>query len=277
MTQFKRARIAITGNVTTPNPATDIYSIAYNSETLHIGHARSVLLASLIAEELGTPFHIRLDGRPLADVGNGVLARWDRGNGILDMVNLANFLGVEYERMYWTPSGIQSYKDLGFKIGEDKAEELRKVLMASNYGPDHHHIPTFLDDFVDNAPSLIIRGMEFRPEFAAYFGVTSLTGATYYTAMEDIICGVLGVEKHEINVPLVLLGETKMSKSLMAMVHWSSMVPFGSELARDFLVATAMSPDDPFSALGEKFSVDKMSEKPYRWDWNDWKALARMS
>lgn len=275
MPKYKRARVALT---TTGNPAVaDVSTISYNNEVLHVGHARTLLLGSLVAQEFGTPFHLRFDGRPIIPVGGGSYTRWDRGEGILDAIGLVSFLGIDCERTYWTPSGIQSYEDLGYKIGKEKAEELQKVLLASNYGPDHHHIPTFLDDFLDNAPSLIIRGSEFLPENAAYFGATSLEGARYYVAMENLICKVLGVEKHEINLPMILLGNTKMSKSLMAIVHWSSMTPFGRELSRKFLVASAISPEDPFSALDEEFTIAKISPRPYRWSWEDWAKLAKMS
>ena len=275
MPEYKRARVALT---TLGNPAVaDVSTISYNNEMLHVGHARTLLLGSLVAREFGTPFHVRFDGRPIIPTPGGGYARWDRGEGILDTVGLLSFLGIDYERAYWTPSGIQSYEDLGYKIGRDRAEELRKVLTASNYGPDHHHVPTFLDDFLDNAPSLIIRGSEFLPQNAAYFGTTSLEGAKYYVAMEDLICRELGVEKCEFNLPMILLGDTKMSKSLMAIVHWSSMMPFGREMTRKFLVASAICPDDPFSALDEEFAIAKLSERPYRWSWDDWARLARIT
>jgi hypothetical protein len=260
--KYKRARVAIT-----------IAAGEAHNELMHIGHARTIVLGKAIADELGIPFHLRFDGlipppQP-----------WDRGYGILDVVSLLNYLGILCDNIYWAPYTELNYGSLRDRVGIDRIEKVWTALLACGYaygmpgsGTAHTNVSVLLDDLLYNHPSLMLRGLEFK-KFEYYDeGMSCMS----YASIENSLCDALGMVKYECSLPMVILGVSKMSKSKLHIVPWRTMTPLSRDRSRKFLLATAMCPDDPFSAMSEPFTLSKMSLKPYVWSWDDLAKLCRM-
>lgn len=263
--EYTRGRVAISVAVQ-PVPLAQEFLVPRHCIPLHVGHARTLILGSLICKELGIPYHIRIDG---------TLAGINISDCITDMIACMQFLGVEYDYFYNVGMWETNYAQLGNRIGVEGAEKVYRYMLGSHLNSNHGTIATMLDDFLDHAPSLIIRGVEFATLDVSYLA-SNLTGATGLINAEYLMCEALGTEKHELNVPLIVLGDKKMSKSCMTSIPWMALTMMDSQLVRKFLVATAMESSDPFSALDRKFTIAKMTKQPYIWSWDDFAKLVRM-
>ena len=252
VTTCTRARVAITAAL-----RVQPYDCC---ENIHVGHARALLLGSLIAQELGIPYHVRYDG-PTGDASDCVL----------DVVNCLNFLHIPYDRMYWQPQVLPTHAMLVAKLGPAVADSLWNVLSAPELGAESYRCQ-MLDDVGDYAPSLIVRGREVR-EPHEYFG-PALEPNAEHARRENILFNAAGAEKHEINTPMLMLGHRKMSKTAMCLVHWTALTAASWQDARNFLIATALCPGKPTDALGDAFKISLMSEEPYAWSWHDWAKMA---
>jgi len=106
-----------------------------------------------------------------------------------------------------------------------------------------------LDD-VENAPSLIIRGEEFkRPEKYVGAGQIGLN-MLRYTMVEKVIFSLARVENKEVNLPIITLGGYKMSTSEGRTVHWRALEVIGQKAARQL------------------FSVMSSRSRAWEWDWS---------
>ena len=248
-----RARVAIS-----PAYASNPPQPGESTARIHVGHARSMLLGRLIADELGIPFHVRFDG---------MVDGRDRGECIIDTVNCLCFLGIAVDYVYWVQQVVPSKEALVGLLGQEAADRLYIALYDPEVTPDYYRC-LMLDDAVLHAPSLIVRGMEFAGEAQYYPGSPAA-----HLAAENLVFGAIGQQKHEINVPLILRDTEKMSKSTLVAVHWTTLTGVSPELAKRFLVATALFPTDPLNHLDTPFSIAAMSRTPYRWSWKDWAAL----
>ena len=255
---YARARVAITPAFSTLPDAC--------CENIHVGHARALLLGSLIAQELGIPFHVRFDG------GYSYISG-DRGATILDTVNCLRFLHIDYDSMYWVPQVLPTKNMLSAKLGPERAEVLWACLVAPQLGPEPYKCQ-IMDDLFDYDPSLIVRGSEFGSDAHQFFG-PALEASAAHALTENVLYNAAGREKHEINTPMVMIGQAKMSKTSMRLVHWTALTAAHWEDARAFLIATALCPTAPLEALGDPFKISAMSDTPYVWSWKDWAVIAR--
>lgn len=250
--QLRRARVAI--------------SVESVPKMIHVGHARTLLLGSLIAEERGCPFHVRLDGiRRLYPT--------DTTFATLDVANCLLFLGIECDLMYWIQNRYPDLESMEDELGRDGIERVRDVLSQPGFTPSE--FPGIIaDDCLLYHPSLIVRGMEFKiPEM--YGGSNPMQGAAY-TAAEDLLFRAAGREKYEVNTPLITVDDgVKISKRSALLIHWECLLPLGRELARSFLVATAVDPVSPFEVIDRPFSESDMSDRSYPWSWHDYVEAAR--
>ncbi len=129
----------------------------------------------------------------------------------------------------------------------------------------------------DDDVSQIIRGMEFKRQDAETCGECNVPGLAGHMAVVEFLREFMDFPTHEINVPLILMRQRqKMGKSMQS-VPWMSLTMAAPELVKRFLIATAISPDDPFNVLYEPFELDKMSTTPYLWLWSDWAKVVKMS
>lgn len=232
----------------------------------HIGHARTLLLGSLICEEKGIPFHVRLDGPVSATTG-------DRGNSVLDTVDMLNTLQIRYDRLYWSPQTIPPKHYFDRQLLEN-ADAFWWAMHTPEICPDYYRM-LMVDDVVFNNPSLIIRGMDFVTPSVYCDDPVMVTGTERHIVSENLMYAAAGRVRQEINTPMVMIDQEKMSKSMMRIVHWGVLASIPIDLARDFLIATATHPHDPLAHLGEGFSQDKMSAEPFVWSWEIWNELVR--
>jgi hypothetical protein len=232
-------------------------AISYQGSTetadmsLHLGHARTLLLGSLICRERGIPFDVRIDAAP-----DPVAYEF-----IMDLANCLFFLGIHPERMYW-PMTLPDLSDM--------SEVFCEVVKTNGGAPVWCQI---LDDVMND--HLIIRGLEFKD--GRYFEGPHVAGAAAHVATENRLFALAGRVKREVNVPLMVLGGQKLSKSRLRTIHWSVLRAVPTETARQFMVATALLPRDPLGAMeaGLPFRGELLPEAPYEWSWETWAAVLR--
>lgn len=261
-----RARVAI-DVLSESDPAR--FALSSLEHQLHIGHARTVLLGSLIAQELGLPFHIRLDGNrhPAVSLETAIL---------LPLVTIVSQLDIQCEKVYWQapePPPLMMYE----KVHGDKGKDLYDLMYVIFDGTDCA-LGVLADDLLYHHPSLYIRGVEFTAGAPGTLRSPhgGSTTADRYLAREDKLFELIGCKRHEINVPLIFEGGAKVSKSLGPRLTWEMFESIEGRWTRDFLLATAMRPDDPLRALGRKFSLDRMTTEPYEWSWEVWNEYIRL-
>ncbi len=264
---YRRARVAITP-VLQIVPVSQEHVAQRYAVPIHVGHVRTLLLGSLIAKELNTEFHVRLDMN---------LASPDKSDCVMDIVNCLITIGIEYDYIYATGLTSPNYSSIAERIGDEQTRRLKVVTSASHLSYNHSMISSILDDLIDFAPSLIIRGMEFKRQDAETCGECNVPGLAGHMAVVEFLREFMDFPTHEINVPLILMRQRqKMGKSMQS-VPWMSLTMAAPELVKRFLIATAISPDDPFNVLYEPFELDKMSTTPYLWLWSDWAKVVKMS
>ena len=252
--KYKRARVAITINDT-------------GGKMIHIGHARTLLLGSLIAREFGCPFHVRLDGIRRHYTSDTTFP-------VIDLVNCLSFLGIEFDEMYWTSMQYPDLDRFRGELGDDVIDRVKDAFSQPGVSPSE--FPAILsDDSLIHHPSLIIRGMEFK--ISSLYGGVDSNQANIYTATEDMIFEATGHEKHEINTPIIIVDDgNKISKRSNILMHWECLKPMGKDMARKFLIATAIDPLKPLRSMGIPFKTHLMSDISYMWDWNDYAIALRM-
>lgn len=256
-----RARVAIdvpTIPVTTPAA----YHAASCDAQLHIGHARTVLLGSLIAQELGIPFHIRLDGA--FRLGENLDA------GILCCIaTIISCLQIQCAKVYWQPAAGASPAEYERMFGE-KGKRLQALAWAISDAMNEQ-LGVLSDDIIYHHPSVFIRGMEFADGFSGHSPGAGPEGTTArYLARERLFFETVDVEKCEINVPLIYDEGHKVSKSLGPKLNWNMFGEADGTALRSFLLATAIEPQDPLAALDTPFNLKSMTEEPFNWSWEFW-------
>lgn len=256
---YRRARVAITlsyGLDPSGRPK------ASSVPTIHIGHARTLLIGSLAAKHYGCPFHIRLDGLYHYTAQDGSVRLSDRGDQVLSVVSCLAALRIQYDAMYWVP------QDIGSLYSVPDAAKWRESWRI----PDMH-LAQVLDDAVDFSTSLMVRGTEFRPEIdPSSAGVVHLSE---FVKNEDAVFHALGEYKNELTVPMVSFKRGKMSKSDIDMVQWDVLNMVGPESAKEFLIATVVNPRHPLDALGKPLDIEDLDLSSYRWEWSEWAAFVR--
>jgi len=245
---YRRARVAIT-----------FAGFCLRPDFIHMGHARTLLLGSMIAEGLGVPFHVRCDDQlhsHCPDPDPSALAA-----SVIDLTECVRFLEINAERIYWQPKfdvrDARAIEDLG-----SEAVYFFTALNHPRTEAEPEHKALLVDDVIHWYPSLVIRGMEFqmrRQEEYRRYETRAYLGA--------------GRERYEVNVPLIHLDGLTLSKSQSHLIYWRELQAVSPEEARLFLVATAMKPLDPLSAVASPFDVAQMPGSPYEWDWDAWKTF----
>jgi len=258
----KRARVAID----VPNLVDG--ALNFIEPALHIGHARTVLLGSLIAEHYGLPFHLRLDGcqRPGISRESAVL---------MPLCTIVSRLAVQCDKVYWGQQEGPSSTEYLMAFGDKGAEiqELFEVICDR----EEYRMGGMADDTMRHWPSLIIRGDEFVHNEQALIPATGVNFSitARYVQIENMVEKVMGRPRHEINLPLITMQGAKVSKSLNPILKWEFFERYPGAWVRRFLLATAMKPDAPFNALDKPFALESISPFPYEWDWATWDLYIR--
>lgn len=229
------------------------------SPALHVGHARTVLLGSLIAQELNIPFHIRLDGKfiPETSCVMGVMC---------PLCTMVSMLDITCHLVYWQPAEAPTLAQYEAEFGDGGVEMARCVKVAASATPAEEGI--LVDDLIYHYPSLVIRGTEFVDTSTALPQSVNIAGR--YITMQRFVADAMERDWHEINVPLITMGQQKLSKSLSPVLNWTFFERFERPLVQDFLLATAVSPRDPLSVIGTPFSLVDMTTESYEWNWSTW-------
>jgi len=259
--QYARARVALTLAYTMPR---DILPVELELCRVHLGHARTLLLGSLIAKEYGCPFHVRMDGARV-DVP-------DRGGPIIDTMQCLLWLGVDFDWTYWAPQVLPTPEIASRYMDADAFQEL-----VWTCGAETGAIVAALDDAMSNHPSVIVRGSEFTFSGQRHGAVDPGGPHESLLRMEKLVYAMLDRKRTVVTVPMLMFEGAKMSKSGTQFLHWSLLQQASPEQARDFLVATVICPEDPLSVLGLPFSVDGISPDPYVWNWEHWTDMVRRS
>lgn len=216
-------------------------------QSIHIGHARTLVLGELICQHLDIPYHIRIDGVPDA-VSHEML---------IDLSNCIERLGVRHREMVWptVPPDV-SHMSTSFR-----------ALCHTRAGTPN--LAQILFDMLE--PMLVIRGMDFvDPVYYPDAAANMLT----HVHFEDDLRAAAGIERNEVNTPIITMGHEKLSKSRVRIVHWSILRALPCDLARRFLVATAFHPHAPLEHLDDEFSMP-IPRQPYEWSWDIWHDLIR--
>lgn len=229
---------------------------------LHLGHARTVLLASLIAEEVGLPLDIRLDGVRCP-------GRSHEAGVLVSLCTIIAQLNVQCRRVYWIAQQVAAECEYDWALG-GQGKAVRDRLHEIT-GGRADYIALVEDDLLYNHPSLVVRGSEFADCSLAH---TETTG-TYVSFQRDAYA-TAGREWYEINVPLVTLAHRKLSKSLGTSLTWDLFTRYPGDWVRDFLIATALSPTEPLGKIGCPFRLEQMTKRAYEWDWQEWDRYIRM-
>ena len=232
---------------------------------LHFGHVRTLYLGRLIADTLGLPYHIRVDGKRRNES--------DAIGVLMDITNTTQRLGIAFDKFYWVRQTPPSKDYITGTLGDRAdafwlATDLPFIENAVN-------IAAAVDDLIDHYPSVMVRGMEFAdPErFAGQFIGT----ISNYVRTHKHLYASVGREKLEVNVPLVTKGGDKLGKSTANMIDVDIVRSVSPELMKRFLIATAMWPEDPLLAMNTTdFNIAEMSQEPYEWSWDTWAELVRM-
>ena len=260
---YTRARVGIDVPMYEPQPSAPagfMPSASDNSAArLHIGHARTILLGSLIAQEYGIPFHIRIDAIKRNET--------DAHGIFLDLMGITHFLGIHVDDCYWLRQTELPHELVAKCLG-DKAETFWSIVNL-DYLQETIKQNLIADDIFYNSPSLIVRGTEFvEPE--RFYPPPDGAGMAILLKWIRYLYDALDIEMHEVNVPLIFSADSKLSKTKGNIVDWEVLRVVGQEAARAFLVATAVDPDDPLSVLGKKFKIADLAYEPYEWDWEIW-------
>lgn len=250
---FKRARVGVT-------VATDATRIG----ALHIGHARTILAGSLIAQERGCPFDLRLDGSRPDGIGQAT------ADFLLSLKDLLRFLQIEC-RVYFhlqKPLPLETVASLT-GLAADRLEAYRRLAQIIGEPQEGMLLAVIEDDVILYAPSLIIRGAEFANpiQWSPADTAASMGRQMVY---EAAVFAALGVEKREVNVPLVLSKDRKMSKSAVNGIAWDLLTMVSPEAARKYLIASLLNPRDPLSALEDRFAANKIAPAHHEWSWETW-------
>lgn len=231
------------------------------SGTIHVGHARTLLLGSLICRERGIEFVVRLDGTHASPPNIDC---------ICDIHDCLDHIGV-HATIRRTLQAVPPPEFLATIVG-DRADELYRATQCPTITPGP--VAGALVDDIVHHPSLIIRGIEFSS--AAYFPEGG-SGTAQHVMNEDLLFRAAGLDKIEVNLPHINLGASKFSKTKMIGVQWDILRSVPGDVARSFLIATAMFPQDPVPNIGCGFSSFGMPMVPYQWSWDDWNAIVRAS
>jgi hypothetical protein len=224
---------------------------------LHLGHARTVLLGSCIAQELGIPFDIRLDGVRFP-------GRSHEAGVLVSLCTIISHLNIQCRRVYWAPQKNATPCEYEWEFGEHGKAVYGR--MHEVLGTKTHPLVALVeDDLLYNHPSLIVRGSEFAD---LALPDTETTGI--YVTLQREAHLIARRKLHEINVPLVTLEHRKLSKSLGTSITWEFFSRFPGQWVQDWLIATALSPTNPQRALGTPFSVAGMTTRAYEWSWDAW-------
>lgn len=234
--------------------------------TIHVGHARTLLLGKLACDQLGIDFHVRIDGNP-HDKYYLLTA------GLFELMQCILFLDLKPARIYWSPSELQPDPYYAERLGANEWEKVKSII--SMWGKAPHTFCHLLDDLVDNHPSVLLRGHDFlQPNL---YGVSTESGRAMadYLMHETAIYDAAGRKREQISFPLIVKRSgSKFSKSAGA-VPWDLLTSVSPEFARSFLLGTAMFPESPRPVSVEEFDLASLSEQSYVWDWGIWGEFAR--
>ncbi len=234
---------------------------------LHIGHARTLLVGSLIAEELGLPFHVRLDGAHNGAFSHDVQI-------LAPLCVIISRLGIKCDHVYWQPQEMPKGITFSKHFGDRAAEMERFLSVAADY--NMNRIGVVVDDLMNHYPSLVVRGAEFvDPSMSVGTQANGANTTMRYAAHQALMSDMMEREWHEINLPLITMRDDKVSKSLSPILLWSFFQRFPGAWLRAFLLATVMDPTAPLKALKRKFSIDAISTQHYEWDWAVWDQYIR--
>mgnify|MGYP000854044484 FL=1 len=211
-------------------------------QVYHIGHARTILLASDLCRRRGIPLDIRIDASRLA--------LNDGGGAMADLHNLLRFVEVPFRRVYFPAWQFPEEAMVARALGKQTDKFLAGLyrLCAGNVS----WATVFCDDIVVNHPSLLIRGQEFGDPLRWMQPKSAAEGMARYVESERELYALAGRRREEVRLPLITVGGVKCSKSAGNAPHWSLLTMTTPAQARAFLRWTARS------------------GQAYEWSWEDW-------
>ena len=262
---LSRGRVA----VTIPNE-----SGSYDT-LLHIGHARSILVGSLICESIGIPFHLRIDGEMDTFHQDGSMA-------IVDISEMTSWMGIKVDKMYWHPQFRPS--DLKIKKvvkNEDDFSDFTRILDSNPRLLEQRRFPIgspylgmVCDDIIDHPGTLIIRGAEYSI-WGKYLDPVMSSTIKNHRIIEEYLHHLAGFRVNEIILPLIMYGSGKMSKSSASTIHWKVLQMASADDAKRYLIASVIDPIDPFSSLDMDFDISHLGDRPHVWSWESWARMVR--
>jgi len=237
--------------------------------TWHVGHARTLYLGSLICQSLDVPLDIRLQGGRI-----DIPARIDVSGAVIDLANCINFLGPVFRRLYWQPHRPPEEWEVRAELGE-RAEQFLNAMNAMKASVNSTNAASRCEDIITHYPSLAIRAVEWVDPHQWIDQPNSAAAIENILIYEKLLYDIAGRTRNERSLPLITLGGSKLAKSEGRMIHWGVLRCVSREVARQFLLATAIRPEDPLAIMDDELSIDQMVLDPYEWSWGVWAELIR--
>ena len=253
---MSRVRVAIS-----PNPS---------NSCIHFGHLRTIYIGYLIAQQKDIPFHIRIDV-PFdtfimhGDITDPIVSI----DTVCNIANICSYLNIIPDKTYRIREKVATKNEFD-EVFKDKSDVMWKIINLPVVGPQSYQ-SALLDDVMDYPDTVIVRGVEFKyPDL--YFDPLGLSANKNHIHMEGLLWKASGANVEQINLPLVLLGGRKLSKTETRLVPWDVVSGLSSQLIKQFLVSSIMLPLDPFDE-NVQFDYKSIPENNYEWSWQIWNEL----
>jgi len=242
--------------------------------SFNAGTLRTLFIADEVAKSLGVPLDIRLLRVSYSDERKDVmLSRID------DALNCLMWAGIDVRNTYELKEKKPSEDDIRVSVSEDHVDGTLRFLSDHPINIARNtFLPQVWDDIFGVRGTLLVTSNTLI-DFSSYLETRcspvaiedSRGGFHWKTKYISMIGECTGVEWNAMMVPCIKVDENIRMGSLNEdIVLWSALSPIGADRVRSFLLATAMSPHDPLSVVGTKFSPDLISESPYIWSWRTW-------
>ncbi len=225
---------------------------------IHVGHARTLVLASTICDELDIPLWLRVNAgkvrlkSQVAEHGYGP-GDYPAGRVAHTMDVLFQAMSEAFEMLLWLGLPIEKVYQpeeptAQHGMPSDVRGRVAEAAAMGGYIGDCQW--QWFDDAWVNWPSLLIRGADWcAPKWAI--------GTEEFVRIEGLMFEALGRERYEINTPLLTVNSKKMGSGDLNSVSWRILQPMGMKGAVEFLMRGV--------------DLENLPGPPTEWDWREWK------
>jgi hypothetical protein len=203
---------------------------------IHVGHAKTFVLAYQIATDLGVPLWVRFKWTPgtIAQQSTEDISfsqsRVRRYVEVMltakdELSEMLMFFGIAVSRFYLTPRDVEVDPEWASRM---RAVAFREVGPIDAAGWTSDSFCEWYDTAILNPGVLTVRGSDWcAPRWSV--------GTQHYVQLEEAIFKEAGNERFVVYLPLIMVGREKMAASRLNGVPWWVLTPMGAEGAVKFL------------------------------------------